>query len=606
MSNTEKSAGIFGGPSAAEREQLLQQFYGKRLLSSAGAGAGLGLGAAALYHLLRSAKPEGKKERKYPSYGSGTPMIAKAASFAPQQQNPTGFLTQQNQTTDIRDMLGLPKGRISMGGPAAPTLNPFQGANPLFNPFGKPGWASAQGGMPGMMGAGIAPQQRPMSPGVNGGLGIGQGSGPGINGGLTNAPNPGLSVLSPFGKPGWAREQGGIAGSSNPYSAKIAFDLNSLSESVGKMLPTTMVPFGAPNVPGRGPAPSADPHPWRKSWSTAANIGGAALGTYAGAKLINSLVKAKKKRDRESALNAARAEYYSALGAKSAAFQPHVLGGAGVGGVLGALAGAYRSEKGKKLRGALQGGAVGAGLGAGAGALISRARAGKRLLPGLPPPPASGPSPVGPKSPVTPPAAPAAAKPAVAPVTPPAAPAAAARPPLPDPPGWNAPYDPERIRRSNRDVVEILDDTGYFNYDGSWARRAAENAARRPPPPRPQPPTKSAAFDAAINDYHAALVGEQAGALDVAFETVKQSNMLTDTASAMWNTPQTLRTAYLLTLLGAGGLGAKYMYDRTKNLTEGENLAKAQASRARTKGLPPVWVDPESLAHIKSTVESDE
>jgi hypothetical protein len=67
-----------------------------------------------------------------------------------------------------------------------------------------------------------------------------------------------------------------------------------------------------------------------------------------------------------------------------------------------------------------------------------------------------------------------------------------------------------------------------------------------------------------------------------------------------------MRTAYLLTLLGAGGLGAKYMYDRTKDLTEGENLAKAQASRARTKGLPPVWVDPESLSHIKSTVESNE
>jgi hypothetical protein len=48
------------------------------------------------------------------------------------------------------------------------------------------------------------------------------------------------------------------------------------------------------------------------------------------------------------------------------------------------------------------------------------------------------------------------------------------------------------------------------------------------------------------------------------------------------------------------------MYDRTSQLTEGENLAKAQASRARTKGLPPVWVDPESLAHIKSTAESNE
>lgn len=369
MSNTEKSAGIFGGPSAAEREQLLQQFYGKRLLSSAGAGAGIGLGAAALYHLLRGMKPEGKKEKKYPSYGSGTPMIAKEASFAPMPQNPTGFLTQTNKTTDIRDMLGLPKGRTSMGGPAGPTLNPFQNR--------------------------IVPQQQ---------------TNPGINGGVNNAPQQPFGFVN--GMPGTG--QGGLMGGGGPYSMKVGFDLNSLSESVGKMLPTTMVPFGAPNVPGRGPAPSADPHPWRKSWSTAANIGGAALGTYAGAKLINSLVKAKKKRDRESALEAARAEYYNALGGKSAS------------------------------------------------------------------------------------------------------------------------------------------------------------------------------------------------ALDVAFERVKKANMLSTTASALWNTPQTLRTAYLLTLLGAGGLGAKYMYDRTKNLTEGENLAKAQASRARTKGLPPVWVDPESLAHIKSTAESDE
>jgi len=195
--------------------------------------------------------------------------------------------------------------------------------------------------------------------------------------------------------------------------AKSAFDLNSLSKAVGGALPKTMLPF-SPGVPGQGPAPSADPYPWRKSWSTAANIGGAALGTYAGAKLIDSIVKAKKKRDNAATLEKARAEYY------------------------------------------------------------------------------------------------------------------------------------------------------------------------------------------------AALSGKQASALDAAFEVVKKANIVSSTASAMWNTPQTLRTAYLLTLLGAGGLGAKYMYDRTSQLTEGENLAKAQASRARTKGLPPVWVDPASLANIKSTAESDE
>lgn len=377
MSNTEKSAGIFGGPSSAEKEQLLQQFYGKRLMSSIGAGAGLGLGASALYHLLRGVKPEGKKEKKYPSYGSGTPMIAKEA-FAPMQpmSPPPGAMTTVGQPRPpISTTTGMPgKGHIP-------------GFSDVLNQVGKFNKTL-------MATNSIAPQQQTT---------------PGINGGLTNAQRQPFGFVN--GMPGTG--QGGLMGGGGPYSMKLAFDLNSLSESVGKMLPTTMVPFSAPSV-GGGPAPSADPHPWRKSWSTAANVGGAALGTYAGAKLINSLVKAKKKREHESALEAARAEYYNALGGKSAS------------------------------------------------------------------------------------------------------------------------------------------------------------------------------------------------ALDAAFETVKQANVLSSTASALWNTPQTLRTAYLLTLLGAGGLGAKYMYDRTKNLTEGENLAKAQASRARTKGLPPVWVDPSSLAHIKSTVESNE
>jgi hypothetical protein len=402
MNNTEKLAGIFGGPSAAEREQLLQQFYGKRLLSSTGAGAGIGLGAAALYHLLRGMKPEGKKEKKYPSYGSGTPMIAKEANLRydpsrpldmslvggsgimpqnrPAQNGPFGGFNPESMRQYVPFMQSLTKIPFSSGSMYARVGQAMQAARPFET-------TSAANS--------FAPQQQ-MNPGINKNI-------------VPAAPQP-FGFVN--GMPN--NNQGPFSTANNPFAIKNSFDLNSLSESVGKALPTTMVPFGAPNVPGRGPAPSADPHPWRKSWSTAANIGGAALGTYAGAKLINSLVKAKKKRDRESALEAARAEYYNALGGKSAS------------------------------------------------------------------------------------------------------------------------------------------------------------------------------------------------ALDVAFDRVKQANMLSSTASALWNTPQTLRTAYLLTLLGAGGLGAKYMYDRTKNLTEGENLAKAQASRARTKGLPPVWVDPESLAHIKSTVESDE
>jgi hypothetical protein len=265
--STEKTAGVFG-PSASETEAALQKFYGEKLLNSAGAGAGLGIGAAALYHLLRGAKPTGKKEKKYPGYGSGTPMIAKQA-----------------------------------------------------------------------------------------------------------------------------------------------FDINRIKEILGGALPTTMVPFSAPALGGSG-APSADPHAWRKSWSTAANIGGAGLGALAGGHLVNSIVKSKKKRDQSSALEAARQEYYNALRGKHAA-------------------------------------------------------------------------------------------------------------------------------------------------------------------------------------------------LDTAFESVKSANLLTSAISGAFQAPQALRTAYLLSMLGAGGLGAKYMYDKTKQTTEGENLAKAQASRARTRGLPPIYVDPEGLANVKAIAEND-
>lgn len=355
MSNTQKEAGIFGGASAAEKEQMLQKFYGDRLLSSVGAGAGMGLGAAALYHLLRGAKPAGKKEKKYPSYGSGTPMIAKEAFAQPPMSFPLAAMT-----TMPRPM-GLPPGAVPF---AAPTLIPPRGAM-TFAP--QPGNFAQQAAH--------------------------------MFGGSAGAAQTRLNELTSSGF------------FNDP--TKFSFDLNSVSQSIGGALPKTMIPFGAPSV-GGGAAPSADPHPWRKSWSTAANIGGAAAGAYAGSKLINAIMQMKKKRDSARALEAARAEYYDALRGKTAA------------------------------------------------------------------------------------------------------------------------------------------------------------------------------------------------ELDVAYESVKSANMLTDAASAVWQTPQTLRTAYLLTLLGAGGLGAKYMYDRTKNLTMGENLARAQASRARTRGLPPVWVDPDSLARVKSTVESDE
>lgn len=103
-------------------------------------------------------------------------------------------------------------------------------------------------------------------------------------------------------------------------------------------------------------------------------------------------------------------------------------------------------------------------------------------------------------------------------------------------------------------------------------------------------------IDEARRSYYDALAGhDKAAALDAAYDNVKAGGVL-GTISAM---PQAARTAYVLSLLGAGGVGAHYMYNRTKDLNESENLAKARASRARLKGLPPVWVDPDSLAQVK-------
>lgn len=51
--------------------------------------------------------------------------------------------------------------------------------------------------------------------------------------------------------------------------------------------------------------------------------------------------------------------------------------------------------------------------------------------------------------------------------------------------------------------------------------------------------------------------------------------------------------------LGAGAVGAKYMYDQTKARSEARNLQRAQAARRRMQGLDSPWVDPQELADVK-------
>lgn len=58
--------------------------------------------------------------------------------------------------------------------------------------------------------------------------------------------------------------------------------------------------------------------------------------------------------------------------------------------------------------------------------------------------------------------------------------------------------------------------------------------------------------------------------------------------------------------LGAGAMGAKYMYDRTRARSESRNLLKAQEARRRMQGLDSPWVDPKELADVKNLAMSSE
>jgi hypothetical protein len=62
-----------------------------------------------------------------------------------------------------------------------------------------------------------------------------------------------------------------------------------------------------------------------------------------------------------------------------------------------------------------------------------------------------------------------------------------------------------------------------------------------------------------------------------------------------------LGTGLLMTSgLGAGAIGAKYMYDKTKAQSAARNRERARAARERMRGLDAPWVDPRELADVKA------
>lgn len=129
----------------------------------------------------------------------------------------------------------------------------------------------------------------------------------------------------------------------------------------------------------------------------------------------------------------------------------------------------------------------------------------------------------------------------------------------------------------------------------------------------------------ARKSYYAALRGDskEAAALDAAYDKLREKaaegadaamtsntlqQALAGAGNALTGTLQATHGLGLLAMLGSGLYGGKAVYDWTRARSAGDNLAKAQASRARMKGNPTVWVDPDELAHIKAvaTAQTDE
>lgn len=71
--------------------------------------------------------------------------------------------------------------------------------------------------------------------------------------------------------------------------------------------------------------------------------------------------------------------------------------------------------------------------------------------------------------------------------------------------------------------------------------------------------------------------------------------------SSAWNNLSgTAQLGGLAALAAGGGLGAHYMYNKTKSQSQARALARAAAARERMKGLDAPWVDPQELAGIKN------
>ena len=111
----------------------------------------------------------------------------------------------------------------------------------------------------------------------------------------------------------------------------------------------------------------------------------------------------------------------------------------------------------------------------------------------------------------------------------------------------------------------------------------------------------------AKKDYMRALNGDKAASLDAAYEkyAAQSKTAVTDPdAKPSWsNFPEWIgQNLYATGLLsGAAGLGvgAHFMYHKTKKDLANNNLATAAETRARLRALPAPWIDPAELAALQ-------
>lgn len=106
---------------------------------------------------------------------------------------------------------------------------------------------------------------------------------------------------------------------------------------------------------------------------------------------------------------------------------------------------------------------------------------------------------------------------------------------------------------------------------------------------------------AAKQEYLDALTGTKSASLDAAYE--KMASWATRAHSALAELVRAgAENTVALGLIGGvglGGVGANYMYNRTKNLAAGNNTEKARKLQRRLQTLPTQWVDPQELENVK-------